>query len=242
MLRRQKLPKPNLKLTCKVMAWDNKGENKDATFKEQMLAKVRNALIERQEALFKDIDKRTETWVPIKEEDGNAITFVQNFKEHGGIFIYLESEAEFVECIKQLAPENGWEPLWCTCPEMQHLLEKYHIPYTESKEREPKQKLVSLTACECLVAQTGSIVLSDTLSQTRDAYALPDVLLVFATTEQIVPGMRTAFQTLNRKYAKNRPSQITFITGPSRTTDIEQTLVIGASGIRQVAVFLVDEE
>ena len=49
------------------MAWDNKGENKDATFKEQMLAKVRNALIERQEALFKDIDQRTETWVPIKE-------------------------------------------------------------------------------------------------------------------------------------------------------------------------------
>ena len=90
------------------MAWDNKGENKDATFKEQMLAKVRNALIERQEALFKDIDQRTETWIPIKEEDGTAITFVQNFKEHGGIFIYLESEAEFAECIKQLAPENGW--------------------------------------------------------------------------------------------------------------------------------------
>ena len=164
------------------MAWDNKGENKDATFKEQMLAKVRNALIERQEALFKDIDQRTETWVPIKEEDGTAITFVQNFKEHGGIFVYLESEAEFAECIKQLAPENGWEPLWCTSPEMQQLLRKYDIPYTESKEREPKQKLVSLTGCECLVAQTGSIVLSDALTQTREAYALPDILLVYATT------------------------------------------------------------
>ena len=106
------------------MAWDNKGENKDATFKEQMLAKVRNALIERQEALFKDIDKRTETWVPIKEEDGTAITFVQNFKEHGGIFIYLESEAEFAECIRQLAPENGWEPIWCTSPKMKQMLSK----------------------------------------------------------------------------------------------------------------------
>ena len=205
------------------MAWDNKGENKDATFKEQMLAKVRNALIERQEALFKDIDKRTETWVPIKEEDGTAITFVQNFKEHGGIFIYLESEAEFAECIRQLAPENGWEPIWCTSPKMKQMLSKYGVPFTDSKEREPKQKLVSLTGCECLVAQTGSIVLSD-------------------ATDQIVPGMRTAFQTVKRKYAKNKPSQMTVITGPSRSTDIEQTLVIGASGIRQVAVFLVDEE
>ena len=192
--------------------------------------------------MFKDIDQRTETWVSIKEEDGTAITFVQNFKEHGGIFVYLESEAEFAECIKQLAPENGWEPLWCTSPDMQHLLDKYNIPYSENKEHEPKRKLVSLTGCECLVAQTGSIVLSDTLTQTREAYAMPDILLVYATTEQIVPGMRSAFQTIKRKYAKNKPSQLTFITGPSRSTDIEQTLVIGASGIRQVAVFLVDEE
>ena len=125
---------------------------------------------------------------------------------------------------------------------MQHLLGRYGIPYTDKKEREPKQKLVSLTGCECLVAQTGSIVLSDMLTLTREAYALPDVLLVYATTEQIVPGMRTAFQTVKRKYAKNKPSQMTIITGPSRTSDIEQTLVIGASGIRQVAVFLVDEE
>jgi L-lactate dehydrogenase complex protein LldG len=167
---------------------------------------------------------------------------VQNFKEHGGIFIYLESEAEFAECIKQLAPENGWEPLWCTSPEMQSLLDRYGIPHTDSKEREPKQKLVSLTGCDCLVAQTGSIVLSDALTQTREAYALPDILLVYATTDQIVPGMRTAFQTVKRKYAKDKPSQLTVITGPSRSTDIEQTLVIGASGIRQVAVFLVDEE
>lgn len=225
-----------------IMAWDNKGENKDATFKEQMLAKVRNALIERQEALFKDIDQRTETWVPIKEEDGTAITFAQNFKEQGGIFIYLESELELAECLKQLVPENGWEPLWCFQPEMQELLSKYNIPFTESKEREPKQKLVSLTGCECLVAQTGSIVLTEALTTTREAYAIPDILLVYATTEQIVPGMRTAFQTMKRKYAKNRPSQMTIITGPSRSTDIEQTLVIGASGIRQVAVFLVDEE
>ena len=226
----------------KVMAWDNKGENKDATFKEQMLAKVRNALIERQEALFKDIDQRTETWIPIKEEDGTAITFAQNFKGQGGIFVYLESEEEFAECLKQLVPENGWEPLWCTSPDMQRLLAKHDIPFTESKEREPKQKLVSLTGCECLVAQTGSIVLSDALTKTREAYALPDILLVYATTEQIVPGMRTAFQTVKRNYAKSKPSQMTIITGPSRTTDIEQTLVTGAIGIRQVAVFLVDEE
>ena len=225
-----------------VMAWGTKTDNEDITFKEQILAKVRNALIEKPEAMFKDIDQRTETWVPISEEDGTAITFAQNFKEVGGIFIYLESEAEFAECIRQLAPENGWEPLWCTSPAMQALLKRCGIAFTDYTEREPKQKLVSLTDCECLVAQTGSILLSDTLSGSRQAYALPDVLLVFATTDQIAGGVKEAFRYVRKRHGNKLPSQLTFVTGPSRTTDIEQTLVIGAQGVKQVAVFLVDEE
>ena len=224
------------------MAWGTKTDNEDITFKGQILAKVRNALIEKPEAMFKDIDRRTETWVPISEEDGTAITFAQNFKEVGGIFIYLESEAEFAECIRQLAPEHGWEPLWCTSPAMQNLLKRCGIAYTETSEREPKQRLVSLTDCECLVAQTGSILLSDKLSGSRQAYALPDVLLVFATTDQIAGGVKEAFRYVRKRHGNKMPTQLTFVTGPSRTTDIEQTLVIGANGIRQVAVFLVDAE
>ena len=222
------------------MAWSTKTDNEDITFKEQILAKVRNALVEKNEALFKDIDKRTETWVPISEEDGTAITFAQNFKDIGGIFIYLDDENEFADCLRQLAPENGWEPLWCTSPTMQALLERHNIPYTQSSERDPKQKLVSLTDCECLVAQTGSILLSDKLAGSRQTYALPDVLLVFATTDQIAGGMKEAFRYVRKNHGNKLPSQLTFVTGPSRTTDIEQTLVIGANGIRQIAVFLVD--
>ena len=224
------------------MAWGTKTDNEDITYKEQILAKVRNALIEKPEAMFKDIDQRTETWVPISEEDGTAITFAQNFKEVGGIFIYLDDENEFAECLRQLAPENGWEPLWCTSPAMQALLKRHGIAYTDYTEREPKQKLVSLTDCECLVAQTGSILLSDKLAGTRQAYSLPVVLLVFATTDQIAGGVKDSFRYVRKRHGNKMPSQLTFVTGPSRTTDIEQTLVIGANGIRQVAVFLVDAE
>lgn len=220
-----------------TMGWNDK---EDITFKEQILAKVRNALIEKPEAMFKDIDKRTETWVPISEEDGTAVTFAQNFKALGGVFIYLENEAEFGECIRQLAPENGWEPLWCTSPSMQEIVKRYGIAYTDKPVREPKKKLVGLTGCECLVAKTGSVLLSDTVSNGCEVYALPDVLLVFATTEQIVGGLKEAFRFVRKRYGDKQPGQLTFITGPSRTADIEQTLVIGAHGIRQIAVFLVE--
>lgn len=237
--------KHNLKTKLKklsIMAWGTRTDNEDVSFKEQILAKVRNALIEKPEAMFMDVDQRSETWVPISEDDGTAITFAQNFKDLGGIFIYLESKNEFAECLRQLAPENGWEPVWCTSPAMQALLKRYGIGYTEASEREPKQKLVSLTDCECLVAQTGSVLLSDDLSGSRQSYALPDVLLVFATTDQIVGGVKEAFRYVRNHHGNTMPSQLTFVTGPSRTTDIEQTLVIGANGIRQVAVFLVDAE
>ncbi len=237
--------KHNLKTKLKklsIMAWGTRTDNEDVSFKEQILAKVRNALIEKPEAMFMDIDQRSETWVPISEDDGTAITFAQNFKDLGGIFIYLESKNEFAECLRQLAPENGWEPVWCTSPAMQALLKRYGIDYTEASEREPKQKLVSLTDCECLVAQTGSVLLSDDLSGSRQSYALPDVLLVFATTDQIVGGVKEAFRYVRNHHGNKMPSQLTFVTGPSRTTDIEQTLVIGANGLRQVAVFLVDAE
>ena len=68
------------------MAWISKTDNKDTTYKEQILARVRNAVIEKPEAMFKDIDKRSETWVPIKEEDGTAITFDRDyFGDHRGL-------------------------------------------------------------------------------------------------------------------------------------------------------------
>ena len=68
------------------------------------------------------------------------------------------------------------------------------------------------------------------------------MLLVFATTDQIAGGVKEAFRYVRKRHGNKLPSQLTFVTGPSRTTDIEQTLVIGAQGVKQVAVFLVDEE
>ncbi len=210
------------------------------TNKEQILAKVRNALIEKPEAMFEDIDLQSDTWNPIKEEDGNAITFVQNFKDMGGIFIYLENEAEFGDCMRQLAPQNGWEPLWCTSPAMQSLLEKYGINYSNEPVRENKHKVVSITDCEYLVAQTGSIIVSDRNSD-RKSYTESDVLLVLARTEQIVGGLKEDMQHIKSDFGTGEALQAVIITGMTRSYDIEQELVSGVFGARQIAVFLIDE-
>ena len=218
----------------------DKWESQGTTNKEQILAKVRNALIEKPEAMFEDIDLQSDTWNPIKEEDGNAITFVQNFKDMGGIFIYLENEAEFGDCVRQLAPQNGWEPLWCTSPTMQSLLEKYGIDYSTDPIKENKRKVVGITDCDYLVAQTGSIIVSDHHSE-RKTYTESDVLLVLARTDQIVGGLKEAMQRIKKGMDGGEASQAVIITGMTRCYDIEQELVDGVFGARQIAVFLIDE-
>ena len=220
---------------------DKRGQDKGTTNKEQILALLRNAVIEKPEAMFKDIDLQTDTWKPIREEDGNAITFVQRFKDMGGIFIYLENEAELGECLKQLAPQNGWGALWCTSPEMQALLEKYKVDFViDEPSRNDNPKIASIIPCDYLIAQTGSIIITDGRAGSRKSYTDADILLVMARADQIVAGLKEALQRLNKQIGKDA-SQAVILTGTSRSYDIEQEIVQGVFGPRQIAVFLVDE-
>ncbi len=219
---------------------DRKGFDQ-VTNKEQILARLRNAIMEKPEAMFEDIDLQSDTWNPIKEEDGNAITFVQRFKDMGGIFIYLENESELGECLRQLAPQNGWEPLWCTSHEMQALLEKYGIQYCTEPDVPERKRLASIMPCDYLIAQTGSIVLTDGRAGSRRSYTDCDVLLVIARTDQIVGGLKEALQLLKEDLGDKVSSQAVILTGLTQTHAVEQESVKGVFGARQIAVFLVDE-
>ena len=61
-----------------------------------------------------------------------------------------------------------------------------------------------------------------------------------ASTNQLVYDVKDALQKLKEKYTGNIPSLITFATGPSRTADIEKTLVTGVHGPKEVYCFLVE--
>ncbi len=96
-----------------------------------------------------------------------------------------------------------------------------------------------VSACEALVAQTGSVLVTTRSSGGRALSVLPPHHIVVATREQLVPDLSAAFELMRKKYDGNYPSTISFITGPSRTGDIERILVLGAHGPRQLTVLLV---
>lgn len=96
---------------------------------------------------------------------------------------------------------------------------------------------VGVTPCECLIAESGSIIVSSALSG-RATSILPPNHLVVATDDQIVPDIETAIARLRARYGNSLPSNLSMITGPSRTADIEKILVLGAHGPRRLALML----
>jgi L-lactate utilization protein LutC len=95
----------------------------------------------------------------------------------------------------------------------------------------------SVTGCDCLVAQTGSIFVSTRSAAGRAASVLPEMHLVVARHDQLVPDLPEAFALLRKRYGDHWPSAISLITGPSRTADIEKILVMGAHGPKRLAVY-----
>ncbi|NQU11234.1 lactate utilization protein [bacterium] len=101
-----------------------------------------------------------------------------------------------------------------------------------------RQAELGVTSCDCLVALSGSVVLTARAAGGRALSVLPPVHLVIATRDQLVPDLDTALVLVRERYEDRWPSNLTVITGPSRTADIEKILVLGAHGPKRLVVHL----
>ncbi|HEX9381298.1 MAG TPA: LUD domain-containing protein [Gaiellaceae bacterium] len=84
------------------------------------------------------------------------------------------------------------------------------------------------------IAETGSLVLTPSPTRTRASWLEPEVLGAALPEERILPDLESLFAVL----VEDMPSAVAIVTGPSRTKDIEQTLVVGLHGPREIRVCL----
>ena len=68
----------------------------------------------------------------------------------------------------------------------------------------------------------------------------PEIHVVIAYADQLVDDLKDAFVAVQAKYSGKIPSMLSVITGPSRTADIEKTLVVGVHGPKEVFLFLIE--
>ncbi len=109
----------------------------------------------------------------------------------------------------------------------------------ESRAAEETDTL-GVTGCYCAIAETGTLLLLSSPSTPNKTSLLPDTHVAIVPISRIVVGMEEAWNLVRTELGQ-LPRAGSFISGPSRTADIEQTLVIGAHGPYRVHIILVDE-
>lgn len=98
--------------------------------------------------------------------------------------------------------------------------------------------LVGVTGCFCAVAETGTLVLLSGPETWASGALLPETHVAIVPASRIVAGQEDAF-ALIRAERGELPRAVNFVSGPSRTGDIEQTIVLGAHGPYRVHVVIV---
>ena len=97
--------------------------------------------------------------------------------------------------------------------------------------------LVGITGSFCAIAETGTLMLLSGESTPATTSLLPETHIAILQTARIVTGMEEAWVLL-RKEQGRMPRAVNFVSGPSRTADIEQTIVIGAHGPYRVHIIV----
>ena len=197
--------------------------------KENILKKVRQALSNPVPLPFPQSEGTNSVFQPAT--DGLDILFALEFTELLGKFAFCTSEKDMTAQLQQLIAQKQWSKIYCSEDKWNNTFSNtINLPGCDA----------SITGCEYLVARTGTIVMSSAQQSGRTVSVYAPIHICIAYTNQLVYDIKDALLLLKEKYAGAFPSLISFATGPSRTADIEKTLVTGVHGPKEVYCFLVE--
>lgn len=98
---------------------------------------------------------------------------------------------------------------------------------------------IGISTVEFGIAETGSVCMDGYSFESRLVSMLPPIHIVFMNSKNVVLGVTEAFDIISKVYENG---YISFITGPSRTSDIERVLTIGVHGPSRFILIAIDEE
>lgn len=209
------------------------------TPKEKILKKVRQALTFKSKNQFTNIDLDSNIYVQPSSDLSLLEVFAQQFTALSGEFVYCSNQFDFLDKLITLLEQRKWKHFFCWEHQLQDTLKDTGVNFSHKKEQLEKVQ-AAITTCEALIARTGTILISST-ANSRTLTIWPPVHIVVAKRSQLVMETKDGMQLIKNRYGKNIPSLLSYITGPSRSNNIENTLVVGAHGPLEVFVFIVDD-
>jgi len=204
--------------------------------KENILRKIREALTHSTPLPFPQSEGNNSIFPPTTQE--LEIEFAEQFTKLQGKFIFCLNQQELAFQFNSLIRKQGWKKIYCR---EEGLLNLFDSQLTDLLTNDLSGCDISITSCEALVARTGTIVMSTAQASGRTVSVYAPIHICIAYTKQLVHDVKDALQSVKDRFGDRLPSLISFATGPSRTADIEKTLVVGVHGPREVYCFLVDE-
>ncbi len=163
--------------------------------------------------------------------------FMTELEAVNGKCVLCDNDIELYQKLAEFIHNQNLNSVFCKDSEIEKQLEIQQIPFSNSNTDFEKMQ-VGITSCEYLIARTGSILVTSAAESGRQMTVFPPIHIVVAKASQLVDYLTDAYALLQQKYKSALPSSISTITGPSRTADIEKTLVLGAHGPKEFVVFL----
>lgn len=186
--------------------------------------------------------------IKLNQEEASTSVFVpaqgdlsEHFKSElekisGKCFI-VENIIDAGQIISEILKEESIDNVYCSDNDLS--IKFSSITFTNDPEAVKSCK-ATITGCEHLIARTGSVMVSNANKSGRRPHVAPDLHIVVASKAQLVPDLSDAIRSIKEKYSGKLPSWISNITGPSRTADIEKTLILGAHGPKKLIVLILE--
>lgn len=215
--------------------------SKTSQAKERILGRIRQGLSKAQlPQPFPEVIHEPDSKVFEPKRVSAEEAFAEEFIKLGGRFIFCANEQELLEGINVLYDNKGWGEIFCSDPVLTSLFQNNKLNFVKAADPGDGTADACITLCEALVGRTGSVIFSSRQQFGRTAPVYYPVHIIVAYAGQAVEDISDGIALMKSKYGEALPSMINLNTGPSRTADIEKTLVVGVHGPGEVFCFYVN--
>lgn len=165
--------------------------------------------------------------------------FTIHFKKNGGKFLYCDSFSEVSEALKNIVEENHWEELsfFSMDPRLEEKFSKENVVFTSNANASE----IFFTTCEHLIAQNGSILVSSNQLKEKKLNELPENVIVFATTSQLVESIGEGLKSIKKKYRQGIPANITTLKHFQATNENADDFLTYGSSSKHLYLLLLED-
>ena len=163
-------------------------------------------------------------------------TFAATLEAAGGQTVVASSPGDVLALVRDAAGTGADRGVWVsagatdTFPQLENVLREGGVVLQAPRDPATvRDAPLGITAARLAIAETGSVLLHEPDLAGRAVSLMTQRLIVLCPVAALVPSLDEAAPVL-REIARSGPSYATFVTGPSRTADIERELAVGVQG------------